>query len=319
MRQLVMRHESTEWPYVIFSSIKHPQQTMVQKSLKDFHPPLNTITITSSNFRASWKEITPVILIARFNSVSLSRRIIRALMRRSTSMRHIFRYLSISLLKNQRHILMQPHNARHFEYVKALEMLDKKSWAILVDSRDLVFQVSPREIIKNLDNSKKLHLFLEDGSHFKDGSPLLNNHSISNWNWAAQLRNYNYPEIDFLKETKIVNSGCIIGRVSELITFLEESCNLLSNSLHSSYSLLDQAAVNYLAYGEKFTSQVELHANGEIVLNMCGVIPDVVEINKGILYRKKQVIPIVHQFDRFGSWDILTGFTFHKREYKVQT
>jgi hypothetical protein len=116
----------------------------------------------------------------------------------------------------------------------------------------------------------------------------------------------------------IVNSGCIIGRVRELTSFFEESCDLLAASLYSSYALLDQASVNVIAYSFNNKFKMALHKNGEVVLNMCGVVDEKAEIRSGQIFLDGVRVPIVHQFDRFGNWSKEIGLNFHKREYRVQ-
>jgi hypothetical protein len=200
-----------------------------------------------------------------------------------------------------------------------MDTLSSDDWVILVDSRDLIFQVSPEDVIRQLDTRTPIHLFLEDGRFFKNGSNQTNEKSPANWNWAAQLLNFELIKIKELEGTEIVNSGCLIGRVDELRNFLKKSCQLLSESLHSSYALLDQASVNVLAYSIENKFDLMLHRNGEIVLNMCGVIQGKVSLNEGRLFANNNVVPIVHQFDRFGTWDFKKGLEFDKREYKVQS
>jgi hypothetical protein len=124
--------------------------------------------------------------------------------------------------------------------------------------------------------------------------------------------------LEKLKGTEIINSGCIMGRVEELRKFLAESCKLLSESLDSSYALLDQASINVLAYSTKNNFDIAIHKNGEIVLNMCGVVDERIDLIEGRLFMKNKLVPIIHQFDRFGIWDASSGLNFDKRQYRVQ-
>jgi hypothetical protein len=274
--------------------------------------------ITSKKFFGLWRDLGYEVQIARFNSTSRVRVLLRKFLLRSILLRKSLKFFITKTKTKNPQIMMPPHNARHFEYVKALRKLPSDDWAILVDSRDLIFQIRPEEIVERLGSETPIHLFLEDGKFFKDGSDQTNDHSPANWNWAAQLVNNSPKDLYSLVGANIVNSGCIAGRVKELVVFFEQSCQLLTNSLHSSYALLDQAAANVLAYSQNTSANIRLHCNGEVVLNMCGVIEEKVEIVDGKLLRAEEVIPIVHQFDRFGTWNPEIGFIFDKREYSVQ-
>jgi hypothetical protein len=304
--------------HVIFSSINAPSNTIVQESLLTLHDLALVHVITSKKYHKLWQDLGCGIQIAQFNSTSKGRVVLRKFFLRSNLLRQSLRILLNTILKNSRQIMMPPHNARHFEYVEVLRKLPDDDWAILVDSRDLIFQISPREVIKRIDTDRHIHLFLEDGKFFKDGSNQTNDKSPANWNWASQLLNNNTDKLSKLMGANIVNSGCIAGRVVDLILFFEKSCKLLSDSSYSSFSLLDQAATNVLAYDESLTSKIQLHKNGELVLNMCGVIEERVEIVNGKLLRSGHTVPIVHQFDRFGTWSAVHGLVFDKRQYRVQ-
>jgi hypothetical protein len=304
--------------HVIFSSIKPPSETIVQESLINVHKIELVYVITSRKFLKLWRDLGCKVQIAQFNSTSIIRVYLRKFLSRSSFLRKSLRFFLTKIKRKCPQIMMPPHNARHFEYIEALRKLPGDDWAILVDSRDLIFQISPEEIVKQLDKEKSIHLFLEDGKFFKDGSDQTNENSPANWNWALQLLNNSNDDLQRLIGTGIVNSGCIAGQIRELILFFEKSCHLLTNSLYSSYSLLDQAATNVLAYAEDISSTVLLHKNGEVVLNMCGVIEEKVEIIDGKLHNSGKLIPIIHQFDRFGTWDSENGFVFEKREYRVQ-
>lgn len=303
---------------VIFSSIKHPDDTIVQQSLLGLDKETSIRVITSKKFSKFWSNLDCKIQIAQFDSTATSRVILRKFLIRSSLLRRLLRFATQKVFKNSRQIMMPPHNARHFEYLKTLKSLSPEEWVILVDSRDLIFQSNPQEIIHNLDSETPIHLFLEDGNFFKTGSEQLNDTSPANWNWAKQILNFDSSRSDILIGTRIVNSGCIIGRVRELTSFFEESCNLLTASLHSSYALLDQASVNVIAYSFSDKFNVKLHKNGEVVLNMCGVVDGEAEIRNGQLFLDGVLVPIVHQFDRFGIWTDKHGLSFSKRDYRVQ-
>ena len=104
-----------------------------------------------------------------------------------------------------------------------LKTLPKDDWAILVDSRDLIFQSHPRDIIKNLSNGRLIHVFDEGEHFFKDGKLQKNRLSPANWMWAKQLKNLEESDLVHLANEYILNSGCIIGQVDALIDLMEES------------------------------------------------------------------------------------------------
>ena len=303
---------------VIFSSINHPNDTIVQQSLLGLSEKISIRVITSKKFSKFWSNLDCKIQIVKFDSTATSRAVLRKFLIRSSFLRWLLRFAIHKILKNSRQIMMPPHNARHFEYLSALKSLSSEEWVILVDSRDLIFQSSPKEIIDNLDTEIPIHLFLEDGKFFKTGSEQLNDSSPANWNWAKQILNFDSSRFEILIGTKIVNSGCIIGRVRELTAFFEASCYLLTESLYSSYALLDQASVNVIAYSFNHKFKMALHKNGEVVLNMCGVVDEKAEIKNGQIFLDGERVPIVHQFDRFGDWSIESGLIFDRREYRVQ-
>jgi hypothetical protein len=303
---------------VIFSSIDVPEHTIVQESLDKFAPATKSFVITSQRFKDKWSQKNATPIIARFNSTSAWRRNLRKLLLRNIWICRILRIMTNNILRENPHFLMPPHTARHFEYFKILKEMDDNAWAILVDSRDLVFQVAPEEVIENLKHQPGVHLFLEDKYFFKDGSPQKNHLSPANWNWALQVMNLNSNDVSHLIDTDIVNAGCILGRVKDLREFFTETCRLLQNSNFSSFALLDQAAVNLVAYSEDFTFRKYIHKNGEVVLNMCGVVDGELSFDQAMLQIGNSTVPIVHQFDRFGLWTSERGFEFSKREYKVQ-
>jgi hypothetical protein len=304
--------------HVIFSSINSPTKTLVQQSLRSFNDESNVCVITSKRYAKSWSDLGSRVQIAKFDSTSEIRIFARKFLLRSGFLRRSLRFCLQRIFKQSRQIMMPPHNARHFEYLRAINPLNPNDWVVLVDSRDLIFQVSPQEIINSMDKRIPIHLFLENGKFFKNGQIQHNELSWANWNWASQILNGDLAQLEKLKGTEIINSGCIIGRVAEMRIFLEKSCNLLAKSLYSSYALLDQASVNVLAYCAENDFDIAIHANGETVLNMCGVVEERTELKEGKLYVNNQLVPVAHQFDRFGTWSPSHGLVFDKREYKVQ-
>lgn len=304
--------------YVIFSSINPPIKTLVQQSLKTFNDDSKVCVITSSKYAKSWSELGNRVQIAKFDSTTKLKIFIRKFLLRSGLLRLGLRFALRHFFKKSRQVMMPPHNARHFEYLRAINRLNPNDWVVLVDSRDLIFQISPQEIINGLNKEISIHLFLENGRFFKDGQIQHNDVSPANWNWASQVLNEDFFMLEKLRGTEIINSGCIIGRVEELRKFLAESCKLLSESLYSSYALLDQASINVLAYSTESNFDIAIHTNGEIVLNMCGVVDERIDLVEGRLFIKNKLVPVIHQLDRFGTWDASAGLNLDKRQYKVQ-
>ncbi len=304
--------------HVIFSSINSPKNTLVQQSLRNFRDGSIVCVITSRKYAGTWSEFGSKVQIAKFDSTSELRIFIRKILLRSRILRLSLHFSLQHFFRKSRQIMMPPHNARHFEYLRAINHLNPSDWVIMVDSRDLIFQISPQQIINDIDKKVPIHLFLENGKFFKDGQVQHNDLSTANWNWASQILNGDSVQLEMLKGTEIINSGCIIGRVAEMKRFLEKSCDLLAQSHYSSYALLDQASVNVIAYCAKNDFDIALHANGEIVLNMCGVVDMKTELKGGKLYVNDKIVPLVHQFDRFGTWDSSNNLIFSKREYRVQ-
>jgi hypothetical protein len=304
--------------HVIFSAVGKPGSFSVLNSLKSFGETDNSLVITSSEHFSDWESERVSIQKANFNSTHRTKVLVRKLLLRSGILRILISKIQRNLKLENQSRFMPPHNARHFEYLRALRSLPLDDWAILVDSRDLVFQVQPTEITRKLDNQKTIHVFDEGEFFFKTGEIQKNRISPANWNWALQLRNFKVQELACLENQNILNSGCIIGQVSDLIPFIEESCRVLADSYWSNTALLDQASLNYISYIPDFRDKIEFHANGTTVLNMCGVVKSKFELSKGAVYVDGKLVPIVHQFDRFGTWSPQNGFKFSKREYRVQ-
>jgi hypothetical protein len=103
------------------------------------------------------------------------------------------------------------------------------------------------------------------------------------------------------------------------VTLLTETTILISKSNFGIYALLDQAALNAVAYqNNDIKSIVNINKNGEIVLNMCGIIESSVEVLNGKIKLEKFVMPIVHQFDRFGHYSSEDGLVLNRRIYALQ-
>jgi hypothetical protein len=302
----------------VFSAIGKPKDFVVAQSLALVGSSASVYVITSKKFKKSWEGNGATVQVASSNSLALWKKRVRHLLVRSSFARRISRGIRNILPERHQAFLMPPHNARHFEYSKVLRGLDQESWTILVDSRDLIFQEKPEQIIHKLSKDFDIHLFDEGDVFFKNGIKQINGLSPANWNWALQLKNFDVDKVEKLRNHNILNSGCIIGKNSALIELIDKSCEALKSSLWSDIALLDQASLNYVAYSGEVSPRIDFHMNGELVLNMCGVIEENVINSLGVLMIDHSPIGIIHQFDRFGTWSPANGIEFTKRRYEIQ-
>jgi hypothetical protein len=304
--------------HVVFSAVGEPESFSVFKSLKKIEEATNVVAITASNYVINWEQEGIQVQTAKFNSLASWKKFIRKFLIRSKALRILVNRFLLFRSDKYLPVLMPPHNARHFEYQRALENLHDDDWVFLVDSRDLVFQEAPSLVAAKLAEGGDLHVFDEGDVFFKTGELQLNGLSSANWNWAQQLRNFQTEDLLALKSESILNSGCIAGRVKNLKVLMNLSCDALSRSQWSNFALLDQASLNFVAYCTELRADITFNRNGDPVLNMCGVTSGRSEIRSGELFLNEVKVPIVHQFDRFGSWDDNKGFCFNKRKYEVQ-
>ena len=304
--------------YVVFSAVGDPNSFSIFKSLKKIKEVDNVLAITAGDYVNKWEQEGVQVQTAKFNSLAPWRKFFRKFLIRSKVLRIIINRVILFRGGQYLSVLMPPHNARHFEYQRALESFQEDDWVFLVDSRDLVFQESPSLVAAQLAEEGDLHVFDEGDLFFKTGEQQLNGLSPANWNWAQELRNFQSEELFAVKDEVILNSGCIAGRVRTLKELMKLSCEALSKSQWSNFALLDQASLNFVAYSTELNGEITFNGNGNPVLNMCGVTSGSCEILSGELFLNKVKVPIVHQFDRFGSWDDNRGFVFDKRKYQVQ-
>lgn len=313
------RREFSENPYVIFSCIAPVNRAKLFFSLSSFSKESTPIVITSKEFLQEWSGQGIQCFVTKFNSVAKYKRIGRSFFIRVSIFRLGWVKLSgFAFFKGLTHFWMHPHTARHFESLRLLKTLDPEAWAYLVGSRDLIFQISPAQLSSELKKDTELHFFDEGGYHFKDGLPQFTKFSKANSTWTRQLVNFDEATAKGLDDKVIINADCIYGKVRALCEFLEQSCALLAASSYSSFALLDQASTNLVAHQLLEKGEATLHQNGSHVLNMCGVVEAKVEINEGKLTLNNAIIPIVHQFDRYGYWSLDAGLVFDKREYRIQ-
>jgi len=215
--------------------------------------------------------------------------------------------------------LMIPHNLRHFFYQKILSQLPENDFVFLVDSRDLIFQESALKVSQRLSSESELHFFDEREVYFKNGKSQLIKDSEATLYWLSLVE---FDEEDFevpIREEWILNGGCFAGRVALMREYNNSVCTIIENSQYRFDEILDQVATILPAYSKTFRAKSNYHKNGEFVLNMCGVPKGDFEIKDGRCYFNNHLIPIVHQFDRFGTYDPSQGITLSRRPFKTST
>ena len=303
---------------VLFSAISTPEEVIVESSLRSISSKARIIVLTSKQKRISWENRADKVEITRFSSRKRINRFVKIASNRSSFFRKTLHILLKKLFSKSIWIFMPPQNARHFESLQILKGLPSDSWVFLVDSRDLVFQIDPCDIAEQLVSQGDLHFFDEGQRSFKTGSRQFNSESPANWNWAKMLVNHDEMKLKSISQKWIINSGCITGRCYAVIEFLEKSCKLLENSQYCNTDFLDQASTNVVVYEELITTPYKVHNNGEFVLNMCGKIEKQVSLIDNQLKINGITIPIVHQFDRYGTWNSTTGFDLSRRDYNLK-
>lgn len=241
-------------------------------------------------------------------------------------LRNIVRFPINTILKklvfsnyHLRNLFVVPHNLRHFLSLEVLLRLNPEDYIFLVDGRDLIFQAPPSEISRKLSTLSNIQLFDEGDFYFNDGAAQDFLSSSTNRDWLKKLYNGKNEYNSFPLKSKIINSGCISGKAKDLVKLLSETTSLIAKSNFGIFALLDQAALNAVAYQNiDIKSIVDINRNGEIVLNMCGIIESSVEVLNGKIKLGNSVMPIVHQFDRFGHYSSKAGLVLNRRAYALQ-
>ena len=213
---------------------------------------------------------------------------------------------------------MVPHNIRFFYYKSFLDQLNPEDFVFLVDSRDLIFQISPNILSNTLYSSNEVHFFDESYLQFKDKSVQIIGNSEGNQKWLRYLVNDDNYNLDSLNKEFIINTGCIAGSVKSLNVYLDYLCSKIKHNPNR-FRILDQAVGNLFAYSKDVTPVVtRIHQNGEIVLNMCGVIEKNIELIEGALFISANKIPIVHQYDRFALYSPELGLKLNPSKARYQ-
>jgi hypothetical protein len=85
------------------------------------------------------------------------------------------------------------------------------------------------------------------------------------------------------------------GLLTNVLTIMQASPEIFISNV-------DQAALNIYSYENK--RQTKTIENGQLVLNMCSYNPKVfIKLSNGILYADNNIIPVVHMFDRYGTYE----------------
>lgn len=216
-------------------------------------------------------------------------------------------------------LIMIPHNLRLFYYLHILERLNDEDFVFITDSRDLVFQQKPNLIAEQLKSEFDLHFFDEGLYHFRTKSIQLLGDSEPNMRWIKLLKNKEVFDAKDFRNQFIINTGCIAGTVMALKHYLKTICSQIRANPYKHYKMLDQAAANLFVYEEtECDLRLITHRNGEVVLNMCGVINEEVKNEGGVLKISDITIPIVHQYDRFAKFNKDLGIRFMKSKSQYQ-
>lgn len=213
--------------------------------------------------------------------------------------------------------LMIPHNLRHFYYKKILSELPDDDFVFLVDSRDLIFQKSSESIAQELADSADLHFFDEGDVYFKNGKKQRIKDSPTTLYWL-NLVSFNHEDfVTPLEDEMILNGGCFAGRVKSMRKYNLAVCEVIEKSNYKYDEILDQVATIIPAYSKTFREFSCYHINGKLVLNMCGIAKGKFQLVDGKCFMDGELIPIVHQYDRFGEYNEFNGISFSKRPYQV--
>ena len=305
--------------YVVFSAFNRASNLALLQSLKSF-PDLNIVCLTARCYRKHWSEYGIATYDTFLNPMSVFSKFLRLILRKNNWLSKKNKLKKI-IFNNRalRDAIVVPHNLRHFLALEMLQKINPEDYVFLVDSRDLIFQESPSEILKKVVKTDKIQLFDEGDYYFQNGANQDFLSSSANLEWLRQLLNGNEKFHSFELKSVVINSGCISGKAKNLIKLLIETTDLISKSNFGIAALLDQAALNAVSYqSSRLKKLVNINKNGELVLNMCGIVKGSVELFNGKLKHNNIFIPIVHQFDRFGHYSSEAGLVLSRRKYGVQ-
>jgi len=303
----------------VFSAFNRASNLALLQSLKSF-PDLNIVCLTARCYRKKWNKYGIETYSTFLNPMSVFSKFLRFILRKNNWFSKKNKVSKI-IFNNRilRDAIVVPHNLRHFLALEMLQKLNPEDYVFLVDSRDLIFQESPSKILKKIVKIDTIQLFDEGDYYFRNGANQDFLSSPANREWLRQLLNGNEEFDSFELKSIVINSGCISGKAKDLAKLLIETTNLISKSNFGIAALLDQAALNAVAYqSNRLKKLVCINKNGKLVLNMCGIVKGPVELLNGKIAYNNIIIPIVHQFDRFGHYSSEAGLVLSRRKYQVQ-
>jgi hypothetical protein len=303
--------------HIIFSAFGKPSDFPVLQSIEKYSG-IFPICLTSRSYGESWRTKGVETHQTFFNPMSKLSKIFRFLIRKRLFLINYFLPKFILNFRFLRNIFVVPHNLRHFLALEVLNKIDPEDYVFLVDSRDLIFQSSPIDIVRILDTEDKIHVFDEGLNYFRNNLPQNFIYSKANFEWVQKLLNCPKDFSLFDLKNSVINSGCIAGSAKNIRKLLSLTTALISQSRYGVEALLDQAALNVAVYGNHISdSYFKVNANGTIVLNMCGVIKESTKIVNGKLLVDNKLTPIVHQFDRFGIYSVEDELVLNRRNYQL--
>jgi hypothetical protein len=286
----------------------------LESSLKK-HSYINYIIFDHSNFISPNLKINEY-KFSKINPLGLIPKAVRETLRKinNSFITHLF---SKCLPNNL--FLMIPYNLRPFYYQQLLKNLNDEDLVFLVDSRDLIFQVNPNLVGNTLIQKAELHFFDEGVKFFKNMKPQFLGNSPTNMAWAKLFVDDATYDFKNITNNTIINGGCVFGRVKHVKNFVDIACIKIKNNKNRFHHILDQMIVNIPVFsGDLSSANFKINRNGTVVLNMCGIIEENVTNNNGVLQIENVIIPVVHQYDRFGNYSPENGIQITKSKYSYQ-
>jgi len=185
----------------------------------------------------------------------------------------------------------------------------KESWLMLIDARDVWFQLDPyRELSSRGKVSGELHFFGENADAAKIGT------SRFNRKWLVQA--YGEKEVSPFFEEPIICSGSTIGNQDAIETYLRAMVAEYDATLCKSKGC-DQGFHNYLYYSGKLgtkgnasgvegISNVIVHEQGKGIINNVAALRDKSLSELGLYDAKRELVlnwdgttsAVAHQYDR---------------------
>ncbi len=183
----------------------------------------------------------------------------------------------------QFHLISGARFCYYYDYLAANK--DKYEKVLLTDIRDVVFQADPFPDIKNAE----LNFYGED-------------HKINNFYTAYWIKNaFGVKAFEKIKEETILCAGTTMGATEKMLHYLRQMI-ITQASITAGLTGLDgfdQGVHNYLIYNGYFPGAC-LNANYEGQVATLGNASNMILNDaKELVNKRHQVIPVVHQYDRF--------------------